>query len=35
MGDVGGREPGESLEAFNKRRKGTVGRGKRRDTGRK
>ena len=24
MGDVGGREPGESLEAFNKRRKGTV-----------
>ena len=25
MGDVGEREPGESLEAFNKRRKGTVG----------
>ena len=25
MGDVGGRESGESLEAFNKRRKGTVG----------
>ena len=25
MGDVGGREAGESLEAFNKRRKGTVG----------
>ena len=24
MGNVGGREPGESLEAFNKRRKGTV-----------